>query len=287
MTGPAVTEGRLVRLGPRSHAVESTPEGAANAGLVVGDEATLVIDSRLTPELGGELLGLARALGPARPVHLVNTHFHGDHCFGNGAFAGCLMLATTWTRDALANRWAEQVEEFVAIRPHQARAFRDAVRTVPRVGLTGALQLDLGGVEVTLRSVGHGHTPGDLVVEVPSERVVYTGDLIFHGHWPVLWDADVRGWLAALESLSTGAEWTVVPGHGPHGDGTLPTAMADCLSLLVALAAQGSDVGADHAAVRTSAFARWHHPGRVEAAVQRLRDALDRDPTLTSLATSL
>lgn len=287
MTAGEVTEGRVVRLGARTYALESTPEGAANAGLVVGDEATLVVDSRLTPELGEELLALARTLGPARPVHLVNTHFHGDHCFGNGAFAECMTMATAWTRDALANRWAEQVEEFVAIRPHQQRAFRQAVRTVPRLAFTGTLQLDLGGVEVTLRAVGHAHTPGDLVVEVPAERVVFAGDVIFHGHWPMLWDADARGWLAALDGLRGGPERTVVPGHGPRGDGALPGVMAGCLSLLIALAATEPDADAGHAEVAGSAFAQWRHPARVAAAVDRLRAALDRDPSLARLAAPL
>lgn len=268
--------GVLWRLGRHCFHVESTPEGAANAGIVVGDERVLLVDCRLTPRLGADLARCARRLAPhaGAAVLAVNTHYHGDHCFGNSAAGAAALVASRWTAEAARERWDAQVEQFVSLRPHQEDEFRSAPKAAPQIGLEGPATLDLGGVEARVVPLGTAHTPGDVAVEVPGDGVAYVGDVVFNGHWPVLWDADVGGWLAALARLEhAGLDW-LVPGHGPAGDATLAEAMRDCLELLVEMEASG---GVDEAALERSPFRKWLHPDRVEAAVRAIAEHRGRE----------
>jgi glyoxylase-like metal-dependent hydrolase (beta-lactamase superfamily II) len=268
-----VTEGSLVRLAAHSWCVESTPLGSSNAGIVVGRRATLVVDSRLTPELARELTVLARSLSsdPESPIYLVNTHCHMDHCFGNDAFDMQLAIATEWTCRTLDERWEREAERFMGFRRSQAESFRRATKAVPGMRLTGALHIDLGGVTAALRPVGAAHTPGDLIVEVPGDDVTFVGDLVFHGHWPVLSDANLDGWLAALSELAAARPGKVCPGHGPAGDAGLLDEMSRCLTLLARLAAYPGEDPEDAAA--RSEFAAWEHADRVAPAVEQVRHA--------------
>lgn len=253
-----ITLGRLVQLGPRAYAIESEPEAASNAGIVIGDDAILLVDTRLTPALGAELVATARTLGGDRRLYYANTHAHGDHCFGNGACAGALGIATTAARVALNRDWAAQVERFCELRPHQCAEFRAAEKTVPALAFDDRLTLDLGGVQVRLESVGPAHTAGDAIVR--TEDVIYTGDLIYHGHWPVLSpDGDLGRWLAALDRLDAP---TLVPGHGPIGGPEIARRMRDCWAYLAARA-RGEDPDG-------SAFEGWLHPQRIAAAIPAL-----------------
>lgn len=259
-----ITLGRLVELTPRIYAVESEPEAASNAGIVIGDDAVLLVDTRLTPALGAELVAAARRLGRDRRVHYVNTHAHGDHCFGNGACGDALGIATTAARAALDRNWDAQVERFCELRPHQCEEFRAAAKTIPALAFDDALTLDLGGIEVELKAVGPAHTAGDATVR--AQDVVFTGDLVYHGHWPVLSpDGDLRGWLDALDRFDAP---TLVPGHGAIGGPEIARRMRDCWTYLIARA-RGEDPDG-------SAFEGWLHPQRVAVAVDRVRRDYDR-----------
>ncbi|GEL27065.1 MBL fold metallo-hydrolase [Pseudonocardia sulfidoxydans NBRC 16205] len=266
-----LTLARTRRLGRRVLAVESDPAGAANTGIVVGDERVLVFDTRVTPTLGAELAHVVLAATGARPADLivVNSHFHGDHVFGNGAFRGATILATTSTRAAELREWQRQVAIFERLRPQDAADVRNAAVAPPTIGIGGPARIDLGGVEVELEPFGPAHTEGDLVAHVPDEGVAFVGDLVFNGHWPSMWDADVRGWLAALRRLGGSAAATLVPGHGPTGGQAMVARMADCLRFLVALEHAGGDQAAEVAA---SPFADLLHPDRVDEGRLRVRE---------------
>ena len=249
--------------------VESTFEGASNAGVVAGSDQTLVVDARLTPELGEDLRHLAERVADRPPALLVLTHPHGDHTFGIGAFAATTILSSPWTREYLEREWDRQVAVFEELRPAQAGSFRAARRIVPNLTFEGTMTVDLGGRAVRLLALGHGHTPGDVVVHVPGDGVVFSGDVVVHRNWPLLWDADVDGWLRSLDALDALAPRHVVPGHGPSGGPELIDEMRTCLRFLRALAEQPpADVDE---AIAGSRFAGWAYPERVPAALELLR----------------
>ena len=260
------------RLSRRVLAVESDPAGAANAGIVLGDERVLVFDTRVTPSLGDELARAVLAATGARTADLivVNSHFHGDHVFGNGAFRGATIVASASTMAAENREWRRQVAIFERLRPHDAEEIRGAAVATPTFGLAGPTRVDLGGVDVELEPVGPAHTEGDLVAHLPSEGVAFVGDLVFNGHWPSMWDADVRGWLTTLRRLGGCAASTLVPGHGPAGNPTMVGRMSECLQFLVAL--ERDDGGDQAAAIAASPFADLLHPARVDEGRRRVRE---------------
>lgn len=277
--GSDVALGRLVRLGERSHQIESSAEGSANAGIVVGDSAILVIDARLTPALGANLRSVALGLARTRPARMIlaNTHHHGDHSFGNAAFADAIIVASDWTASAMAADWSNQVATFGRIRPAQAQEFKDAPQALPIVRLPASARVDLGGVEVQLERIGWAHTPGDLAVRVPSEGVVFAGDVVFNGLWPIFWDADVTGWLRALDHPAIADARTLVPGHGPAGGQEVVDTMRTCLHFLMERAAAPGDDGMTEA-IEASVFHDWRLRDFAAEAIAGLRanSATDR-----------
>jgi glyoxylase-like metal-dependent hydrolase (beta-lactamase superfamily II) len=90
--------------------------------------------------------------------------------------------------------------------------------TPPTRTFDGAIELDVGGRRVELIEVGPAHTPGDLIVHVPDERVVFAGDLMFVGVTPIMWVGPVENWLAGLDRIVELGPRAVVPGHGPVTD---------------------------------------------------------------------
>lgn len=275
LAGQPISGGRIVRVGDACFAVESEPEAAANAGIVLGRERALVVDSRLTPALGRELGDLLAGAGYERErVVLVNSHHHGDHVLGNEALGAATIVASEPTRLAVRASWRRQVDAMCELRPTQAAEFRAAVCRAPEVGIQRTAAIDLGGVDVALQVVGPAHTPGDLIAI--AQDVCFVGDLAFHGHWPMLWDSDLRGWIERLDALAARAPGTVVPGHGPAGGPEILGLTRDCLALLVRV---HSGAKGDPAA---SPFADWLWPERVAAAADAVQG--QRSPELEALA---
>lgn len=273
---------RVRRLGARVLAVESEAAGASNAGIVLGDERVLLFDTRVTPAYGDELARTVVETTGVRVEELivVNSHFHGDHVFGNGAFRGATIVATASTQAAEQREWARQVEIFEGLRPHQAEDIRGGAKVTPTIGLTGPARIELGGVDVELDPMGPAHTEGDLVLTVPDDGVAFAADLAFNGHWPSMWDADMRGWLRALRTLRRTAPPIVVPGHGATGAPAMLDDMAACLRFLIELeAADGgaADGGDQDAAIAASPFAGYLHPARVAEGRQRVREQMSAE----------
>lgn len=269
---PQVTSGELFKVCDGMYYVYSTPEGASNAGIAYGPEATIVIDSRLTPALGSELAAaVSNGYREAdASLMVVNTHFHGDHWFGNSAFHNAVIIASEWTKQALRREWRSQVARFSSLRPEQAEAFAAVEPRLPHVGITDHLVIELGGQEVVIETVQPAHTPGDLVVWGDSGRAAFVGDLVFNEAWPVLWDADVDGWLKTLEALADRAPEVVVPGHGPCGGVELIERMGAALELLVMLARRRESLWSS--LVERSPFAGWSRAERIAPSVERIRE---------------
>ena len=220
-TGPG-----LVRVSDRVYAMiadgPSAAEGlGANSGFVVGDDAVLVVDTRYTPALAGELLEAIRETTD-RPVRwVVNTHYHPDHTWGNAVFAeaGATILARPETVEDLRVFSPVYLDYYRSYRPEAWALLEDVEIVEPDSLLGDALVIDLGGVSVAVRYFGPAHTAGDAVVFVPDERVVFTGGIAASGYHPNLGDdgADFSNWIRALGEIEAFDPRSVVPGNGRVG----------------------------------------------------------------------
>ncbi|MFI1306239.1 MBL fold metallo-hydrolase [Streptomyces sioyaensis] len=210
--GPAVPEPYLTELAAGVHAFIQ-PDGGwclNNAGFVTDGDDTLVVDTAATERRARLLRRRIDGSGAPAPRTLVNTHHHGDHTYGNAVFApeATVVGHASCRRELLAAG-----HQLHAVWPQVA--YGDIRLTAPEVTYTDELTVHTGGIEVRLIHPGVAHTTGDTLVWLPRQRIVFAGDLVFHGGTPFVLMGSLTGSLRALELLRSLDAVTVVPGHGP------------------------------------------------------------------------
>jgi cyclase len=210
-----------------------------NAGLVVGDDGqSVLIDTVATERRARRLREAVLRRVPTPPRTLVNTHFHGDHVFGNFVFPEALIVAHEGTRSDMA----EHGLHLAGLWPDVC--WGDLELALPQVTYRDALTLHIGGVRVELLHIGPAaHTTNDTVVWLPEQRVLFTGDVLMAGVTPFCVMGSVSGSLDALDRLrALGAE-VVVPGHGPVGGPGLFDANEAYFRWIQRLAERGTAAG--------------------------------------------
>lgn len=191
-------------------------DGTANAGFVVGDGEVLVVDTMMLPSQSQELVAEMGRLAPATPRLVLNTHFHGDHTFGNMLFPTSVIMSHNGARRRLEEEGGKMIERSIRFRPEYEAEFRTVKIAVPSLCFSHGLTLHLGRRRVEIFHPGPAHTDGDAAVYLPAERVLFAGDLLFSGTFPaVLPESDTRGWIQVLSELEALPVDKVVPGHGP------------------------------------------------------------------------
>jgi len=206
--------------------------GWSNAGLVTDGDASLLVDTLFDLRLTGEMLEAMRAATPAavRIDTLVNTHANGDHCYGNELVAGAEILASRACAEemaavppALLASLLENAGELGPAGAFLARVFapfefRGITPTPPTRTFEGRLSWAVGDKTVELIEVGPAHTRGDVLVHLPAERVVFTGDILFVEGHPILWEGPIGNWIRACDAILAMDAAAIVPGHGPITD---------------------------------------------------------------------
>jgi glyoxylase-like metal-dependent hydrolase (beta-lactamase superfamily II) len=206
--------------------------GWSNAGLLVGDGTSLLVDTLFDLPLTREMLEAMAAPTAAAPIGtLVNTHANGDHCYGNSLVGGARIVASRATAEEMdevpPSLMAAMVEAAPGVDPvlgewMQAAFgpfdFSDHPVPGPTETFDGELALSVGGRLVELHEVGPAHTAGDVIVHLPDDRVVFTGDIVFHRGTPVMWAGPIDGWIAACDRIVDLLPDVVVPGHGAVTD---------------------------------------------------------------------
>jgi len=205
--------------------------GWSNAGLVVGDGQSLLVDTLFDLKLTREMLDqFARITDRIDTV--VNTHANGDHCWGNELVGDARIVASKECADEIGAPPPETLAALVKDAPSMgvlgeflARIFgpfdfEGINLRKPDETFEGELTLSVDGTDVRLIEVGPAHTRGDILVHVPDKRVVFTGDILFVGGHPIVWTGPVANWIAALDRVLAMDVDTVVPGHGPVVDKT-------------------------------------------------------------------
>ncbi len=188
----------------------------SNAGFVVTPAGVVVIDALGSPALAERLAGEIRKITPLPITHVIVTHYHADHIYGLQAFKamGARVLAHRAAKVYMNSETARLRLE--ASREELAPWVNESTRLVEAdEWLDGDRTLRVGGLDFQIRIVGPSHTPEDLVVYVPAQKVLFAGDLVFRSRIPYVGQADSRQWIAALEKLLAFDAAVIVPGHGP------------------------------------------------------------------------
>jgi glyoxylase-like metal-dependent hydrolase (beta-lactamase superfamily II) len=192
-----------------------------NAGFVDLGGETLVFDTHVSLSAGRALRKAAEELAPTNTVVL--SHWHGDHVYGAGAFQAHV-VATRRTAELMRERTEARLAEMKAkpVEEFDGTPFAEIARTeLPDLELNHPVEnfdddRDFSGAKRRAQALtfGGGHTLSDAVLWLPEERVLFTADLVVHGH-PWIGDGDPQAWRGILARLAALGPRTVVPGHGP------------------------------------------------------------------------
>lgn len=188
----------------------------SNAAFVVTPAGVVVIDSLGSPALATRLVAEIRKITPQPITHVIVTHYHADHIYGLQTFKalGARIIAHSAAREYLNSETARLRLE--ASRQELAPWVNADTRLVEAdEWIEGDKELTVGGVRFQLKLVGPSHTPEDLVIYLPSEKVLFAGDIVFRSRIPYVGKADSRHWITALDTLLTFDAQIIVPGHGP------------------------------------------------------------------------
>jgi glyoxylase-like metal-dependent hydrolase (beta-lactamase superfamily II) len=188
----------------------------SNAAFVVTPRGVVVVDALGAPVLARELLASIAAVTSQPVRYVVVTHYHADHIYGLQAFkaAGAEIIAHAAGRAYLSSETAAQ--RLAASRMEMAPWVDGDTRLVAADRwIERGETLELGGVTFRIDAVGPAHTPEDLTVFLPSQGILFTGDLVFRNRIPFVGQADSGNWIKALEGLLSLRPRLIVPGHGP------------------------------------------------------------------------
>lgn len=189
---------------------------AANAGIVIGRDGVLVVDTLISAKEGERFLADIRKV-TSRPIkYVVNTHTHLDHALGNCVFAklGAAVIAHDADRAFLAKNGAAILTN-AGNYGLKAEDMAGTEISLPSLSFSERLAIDLGGVEVQLLRSAPSHTAGSLVVYLPKEKLLFSGDILFTDFHPFLADGDFTGWIKTIDNLLVMDVDKIVPGHGP------------------------------------------------------------------------
>jgi len=264
--------------------------GLSNAGLITDAGEALLVDTLIDLPSTAEMLRVMQAALPAARINtVVNTHWHPDHTAGNALLPQAKVLSSNETlremrrmaggQDPMGDilrDWRNRGEAGAYLHEVLGNRFELNVPPprLPDAAFDNDLGVHVGDRLVQLIKLGPAHTRGDVVVYLPRERVLYTGDVLFHEVHPAIGAEPVSNWIAACERLLLWPIEVIVPGHGPICDLSAVRQQRDYLVYLRDEARIRFDSGMSFAAaaadIRMDDFRGWADEERIYMALASL-----------------
>lgn len=252
-------------------------EGLTNAGIIVGDDGVLIIDSLRVPSFARDLIADVRHVSDKPVRYVVDTHSHWDHSWGNQEFPDAHIIGHANCRHEMLSaddveRWREQVVADGAPWSEEAKTVNV---TPPGITFERSMQIYLDDRRIELRYLGRAHTSGDLFVHLPDDGLVFTGDVAQDGGVPYMFDGYIRDWVRTDERLLALDAERFVSGHGPVGERAALAEARDFIAAFASSTARAVAEGRDESAAseRVTAelserFGGWRGFDRVEESVR-------------------
>jgi glyoxylase-like metal-dependent hydrolase (beta-lactamase superfamily II) len=188
----------------------------SNSSFVVTNDGVLVVDTGSSTLIGETLLKTIRTVTDKPIKWIVCTHGHGDHWLGTSA----LMQEATEliVSEKQAKRMANELEYWADLFDRMTDgAIGKAEAVQPTTVLTQATRRDFGGLKAELILSGDSHSPGDVLVWLPKQKVLITGDVVYTTRLPGTFEGDLQQWISFLAELEKLPVKKVIPGHGGIG----------------------------------------------------------------------
>jgi len=198
------------------HAYAYTAEGDPNTGIVVGDDAVLVVDTQATPVMAQDVIRRIREVTDKPIRYVVLSHYHAVRVLGASAYKAPHIVSSQDTYDLIVERGEQDKASEIGRFPRLFNAVESVPpgMTWPNITFTGKMTLWLGKLEVQLLQLGRGHTKGDTVVWLPQEKTLFSGDLVEFDATPYAGDAYFKDWPTTLDALAALQPAKLVPGRG-------------------------------------------------------------------------
>lgn len=196
-----------------------TAEGDPNSGVIIGDDCCMVIDTTATPVMAQDLIARIREVTDKPIKYVMLTHYHAVRVLGASAYfkeGAQAVLASQGTYDLIRERGAEDMKSEIERFPRLFQAVESIPGlTWPDITFDREMTLYLGKLEVKLMHIGPGHTRGDAIAWIPSQKICFSGDLVEFSAGVYTGDAQLEEWPATLEALRALGAQKLVPGRGP------------------------------------------------------------------------
>jgi glyoxylase-like metal-dependent hydrolase (beta-lactamase superfamily II) len=196
-----------------------TAEGDPNTGIIIGDNAVLVLDTQATPVMAQDVIRRLRQVTDLPIKYILLTHYHAVRVLGASAYraeGAEHIIASQDTLDLIKERGEQDKASEIGRFP---RLFRNVESvppglTWPTLTFSGKMTLWLGKLEVQLLQLGRGHTKGDTVAWLPQQKILFSGDLVEFDATPYAGDAYFKDWPQTLDQIAALQPAQLVPGRG-------------------------------------------------------------------------
>jgi glyoxylase-like metal-dependent hydrolase (beta-lactamase superfamily II) len=192
-----------------------TAEGDPNSGIVIGDNAVLVVDAQATPAMASDVIARVRTVTDKPIKYVVLSHYHAVRVLGASAYQGAEIIASDVTRELIVERGQQDMDSEIGRFPRLFRG-KESIPglTWPTLTFHKRMTLWLGQREVQIIHIGRSHTAGDTIVWMPKERVCFSGDCVEFGATPYCGDAHFTDWPGTLAAIQALEPERLVPGRG-------------------------------------------------------------------------
>jgi glyoxylase-like metal-dependent hydrolase (beta-lactamase superfamily II) len=253
--------------------------GFSNAGLVTAEDRSLLVDTLFDLKLTRRMLDEMAPHTSKRPIStVVNTHANGDHCWGNQLVSQAEIIASRKCAEEMREVDPAMFAGFIRMeglgqlgdylkRIFGAFDFDGITVTPPTKTFEKELEIEIGTRIVELIEVGPAHTAGDVIVWLPRERVLFTGDILFIEGTPIVWAGPIENWIRACDRILALDASVIVPGHGPLTDAAGVRAVREYLRYVSDEATKrfeaGMSVGDAVRDIALGAFSGWRDKERL------------------------
>ncbi|MGR3542389.1 MAG: MBL fold metallo-hydrolase [Hasllibacter sp.] len=192
-----------------------TAEGDPNSGVIVGDDAVMVVEAQATPRLARKVIDCVRSVTDKPITHLALTHYHAVRVLGASAYGAPQVLMSEPARAMVVERGQQDWESEFARFPRLFQGHEEIPGlTWPTTTFQGRMSVYLGRRRVDLMQLGRAHTAGDMVVYVPDQNVMFTGDIVEDRSACYCGDGHFHDWPRTIEAIRAWQVDAIAPGRG-------------------------------------------------------------------------
>lgn len=209
-----ITERVYALLGPEGLPDKKNQGYMVNSTVIIGEHGVILIDTGFNDEIGKHIAQAITTLTPEPVTHIINTHHHGDHTLGNSAFPGAQVLSSQKCKELLLGvgyEWLDIIQNVLE------RKFPNTKLVPASVTFANGSSTErmIDGVKLRFIVPQGSHTPGDMMIFLPDEKILIAGDILVQHMAPSFRDAHVKHWIATLDEIAAMDIKIIVPGHGP------------------------------------------------------------------------